>query len=422
MIHPAVLLAALPYVKHACAHQFSQPNCTLPQQDLHNFVSAPNIRGTLEIIWTCLATIIACTYTVLHLNVPEQRDGRDMDKGWRGDLKWWWKGIQSSAMWTAITVLAPEVYTITAFEDFNNAKVILKRLSSLPNAFPDPKPTLVHAHHINMGGFAIRIATQPSPKDAGPQQRPDSSLIALQGSSVIDLLKDRSWTKPTLPSKAEILDKSKSDVLAKAIVTVQVLYFCASCVTRAARHLPLSLFELGTVGFAACSLVTYGFLFQKPRSVNTPFVMAHFDHDIPRQVEDVLTKNQRLRRVENNPPDLDVPEVFGVQIALFVGVFTATALGAIHLAGWNFEFPTEIDKWIWRASSVASVVFSMSFLVGAWLLKSTYDSTTRVLVYGSTAIYTISRLAIIVEMVRCLFYLPPEAFTATWTANMPHLG
>lgn len=62
----------------APAQGFSSFNttCTIPDRR-YDYVQGPNTRGSLQIVWSCLATLIACTYTVLHLNVPEQRDGRD---------------------------------------------------------------------------------------------------------------------------------------------------------------------------------------------------------------------------------------------------------------------------------------------------------------------------------------------------------
>lgn len=38
------------------------------------WVAGPTERGTLTVIWSCVLTIFACTWTVLHLNVPDDRD------------------------------------------------------------------------------------------------------------------------------------------------------------------------------------------------------------------------------------------------------------------------------------------------------------------------------------------------------------
>ena len=37
-------------------------------------------------------------------------------------------------------------------------------------------------------------------------------------------------------------------------------------------------------------------------------------------------------------------------------------------------------------------------------------------------LYGISRVVVIVEMFRCLFYATPDTFISTWTANVPHFG
>lgn len=42
--------------------------------DVVGWVAGPTERGTLQLIWSCLITIFACTWTVLHLNVPAYDD------------------------------------------------------------------------------------------------------------------------------------------------------------------------------------------------------------------------------------------------------------------------------------------------------------------------------------------------------------
>lgn len=53
-------------------------------------------RTSYDLLWSCLATILACTWTTLHLNVPSSNDGR-------------FRIFLRKAKWTAITILAPEV-------------------------------------------------------------------------------------------------------------------------------------------------------------------------------------------------------------------------------------------------------------------------------------------------------------------------
>lgn len=264
-----VLLAIVP----VDASTFVKPNCTIPAEGLHSFVSAPNVRGTLDIFWSCLATIIACTYTVLHLNIPEQRDDKDRDRGWRGDMEWWWKSMRMNINWTLITILAPEWYSGTAIQELTDAKRLLRDLQSLPKVqHPTRGWTLAHAFFINMGGF--RILVQDIADDW-------PSLIVLNGESFVKLLQGQESIlcqsdQPlgtVLPTASDILDRSKSDRFAKSITILQVSYFCISCFVRLGRNLPITLLELGTLGFAACSMVSYAVLFKKPRAVNSTVIL-----------------------------------------------------------------------------------------------------------------------------------------------------
>lgn len=51
-------------------HTF-QPNCTVPATG-GGFVEGSNVRGTLEIVWSCFAIILLCTWSVIVPHVPEQ--------------------------------------------------------------------------------------------------------------------------------------------------------------------------------------------------------------------------------------------------------------------------------------------------------------------------------------------------------------
>ena len=101
------------------AYTVFQTNCTLPTHEF-GFVQSPNNRGTLDILWSSLFTIIACTWSVLHLNVPEQR--LDQYPGWKGFLKWKCKGLWTSLESTLLTVLAPELALTKSVIDLGAAR------------------------------------------------------------------------------------------------------------------------------------------------------------------------------------------------------------------------------------------------------------------------------------------------------------
>lgn len=395
------------------AYTFSTPNCTLLAEELHHFVAAPQIRGTLDILWTCLATIFACTYTVLHLNLPEQRDGRDFDRGWMGDLKWWWKGVSPSFKWMVVTLLAPEYYTALAIGDHDVAKKFLRELKALPaSQRPAQGWTFSYSFFIRMGGFAIRS------KSDSLDRRPP--LIHLKSKTILALLRERANNPDqasssldfSLPTEADILDRSKSDMFVKTITALQVLYLCASCLTRFGRRLPTTLLELGTLGFAACSICSYVVLLRMPRGVNNAIVLMYWEQGLSPAAALVIEKNGHQTRV-SNIDDVDS------KAAAYCGIALAIALGGIHLAGWNFVFPTLIDRWLWRSCSIASIAAPIIIsIIFYWTIEDRFSW----LWFSMVFIYSITRSILIAEMFRCLFYLPTEAYTTTWTINIPHVG
>jgi hypothetical protein len=294
-ISKIVLLVALLAIIPADAYTIAKPNCTIPAASQHTFVSIPNVRGTLDILWSCLATIIARTYTVLHLNIPEQRDAQDRDADWKGNMQWWWKGMRTNINWTLITILAPEWYSGTAIQELTEAKRLLRALRRLPEVqHPAQGWTLAHAFFVNMGGF--RIPAQDIANDW-------PSMVVLKGERLVKLLHDQesilgqSGQTPlgaSLPTEADILDSSKSDRFAKSVTILQVSYFCISCFVRLGRHLPITLLELGTLGFAACSLVSYSTLFKKPRGINTTVTLPDLKLGACRSAANIVKDNGPL--------------------------------------------------------------------------------------------------------------------------------
>ncbi|OAL03516.1 hypothetical protein IQ06DRAFT_108362 [Phaeosphaeriaceae sp. SRC1lsM3a] len=79
-------------------------------------------RGTLEILWTCFTTVIACTWTILHLNVPGMQDG-----AW---TKFWRK-----VKWMAITIVFPEFTFAKAVCELQMAVEDLHELSLQQDKF-----------------------------------------------------------------------------------------------------------------------------------------------------------------------------------------------------------------------------------------------------------------------------------------------
>jgi hypothetical protein len=151
-----LLLSALPGFGHG--YSVFTPNCTRPEQSF-NLVNSPAGRGTLGILWSSLFTIIACTWTVLHLNVPEQRNGRD--PGWRGDIKWSLKGSWTKIKWMLLTTLAPEFALSLAAANLMSAREYRHIMAEFAKE-DGVEWTLTHSYFAGMGGFVLHFDLGPA--------------------------------------------------------------------------------------------------------------------------------------------------------------------------------------------------------------------------------------------------------------------
>ena len=72
----------------------------------------------------------------------------------------------------------------------------------------------------------------------------------------------------------QIIEKSRSDPIAKALLIFQLIYFCFSCAARSAQSLPISLLEVFTLAHAICTVLTYIVWWKKPFDVTEPTVIT----------------------------------------------------------------------------------------------------------------------------------------------------
>ncbi|KAF8433195.1 hypothetical protein L210DRAFT_129785 [Boletus edulis BED1] len=107
-------------------------------------------------------------------------------------------------------------------------------------------------------------------------------------------------------------------------------------------------------------------------------------------------------------------------------------LGGLHLIAWNFDFPTEMEKVLWRVASLtlaagpqAMLSLFLIFGIADFLeLCSLDDCLDKVegLSYSVGILTIVSRLLLVALMLASLRALPCSAHqTLSWTAYIPHL-
>lgn len=429
------------YSQVAQAYTTFKPECTNPEESV-NFVSSPPTRGTLDILWSSLFTIFACTWTILHLNVPEQREGRD--PGTWGDLKWGLKAIWGKAKWMLVAVLAPEVLLYLGIIKLTNSREQHLKLKAL--AKDDKVPwTLAHTTFANMGGFVVRGGSDRVGKDLRydiPEGQTSSGVT--KEWYILDLdtiLKLRSEKHIVLPwiYNSEIDDHSKWDNFTKGIAAVQIIWTIASAITRACRGLVISQLEVSVIAFAVCAFLIYACHWSSPKDVSVPITFLQWGGPIPPTITNIITSANTdyisasskaeigQKPFSNHYPTVNLDSRHATAVVLGAFFF-----GAPHIFAWNFTFPTPTERIIWRAASLYCSLIGLIVLLVVLLLvvlDTLLGSSDRrdsiafnILLYGMVGIYILARLFMIVEMFRTLLFLPPDAYIATWTANVPMFG
>lgn len=87
-------------------------------RDRLGWVSEPNRRGTIDIIWGCLLVLFACVWTVIHLNIPTKADD-------------FWTLFWRKMRWAILAVSAPKMLTLFAFMQWNAAKFSVKEMERI---------------------------------------------------------------------------------------------------------------------------------------------------------------------------------------------------------------------------------------------------------------------------------------------------
>ncbi|KAL6890952.1 hypothetical protein GGI43DRAFT_415226 [Trichoderma evansii] len=346
------LFSLIPLVK---AYTVFPTTCSAPDpQSEFMFVSGPNTRGTLNILWSSLFTIFACTWTVQHPPILEQRNGRNL--GILGDLKWGLIGIGRSATIMIVTALAPEFIMGDAYHSLEKAREVQKEMQKYADA-DGVTWTLTHSYFAIMGGFAIR--SKPSR---------EKQLDRLSIGQVYELRR-RELIKP-LPDIAveEIKDKSKSDSFGKMIAIGQILWTVVQIIARAAKKLPVSPLEIAVVGFAICAIITYSLYWYKPQRAHVPIAILDYPEQIPAEVVEACGS------VASKKEDASLPEPEAANISLklqtgdwgsaavIATAVSTTVFGGVHILAWHFAFPMKIELIGWRCTSVYSAAFPLCLL------------------------------------------------------------
>ncbi|KAF5318142.1 hypothetical protein D9619_012228 [Psilocybe cf. subviscida] len=226
--------------------------------------NSANDRSVTSILWSCLATVFACTWVSVHPNIPHPNATA-------------WKIRRHRLFLMICGLIAPEVIILWALRQWMGARCLVRKMKEKNiHEF-----TVVHGHFMQMGGFMLHS------RGARIGVIEDYNQLA---SCIID-------GKFSLPTAEEIQDRSKGDSLSKALIVGQTAWFVAQCLFRWIAGLAITEMELLTLAFAALNGIIYFLWWNKPL--------------------DVRYAVQVFRQAEDNGPDVDeLPNSFALFSAL----------------------------------------------------------------------------------------------------------
>lgn len=224
-------------------------------------------------------------------------------------------------------------------------------------------------------------------------------------------------------SKRSIDDRSKTDVLARCITALQVVWFATEKFARLASDLPIALLELSTLAFIACAAMIGFFWWHKPLDVSTSTVLtipSGKEPDFLRIYSQLDLSPNEQDLAEKVAPrefwtDLNEKRKYSAKHALWMG----SVFNSIHIAAWNGSFPTPIERTMWRATSIGAWGSVLVFYAALFLPN---PALRLVMAIGILApLYTTARLYLVMEALIQLRSLPASIYSdIPWSQFLPH--
>lgn len=339
---------------------------------IDGWVDQPNTRGTLDIVWTSVFTIFICTFTLLCLNLPAANDTA-------------WQMTARRLFWMSLAIAGPEFVLTAACGQLGTAQESIKAFTELGY----PQWTIRHGFFADMGGFLF------VPRD--------STAFPVTSKHLHWLVSRRYLSYPDV-SPQEIWDKSKQDTVAKLISCFQIGYLMVQTLGRAGQRLAITTLELSALAIVVCSIMTNICWLRKPAGVLTP-IRLHSELSMEEILKDAGVADLPWKQTPLDFVD-DLGPSWALNVQPFMGMpvgpherpmprfgndrlpnlngrhetllcFATLVYAAIHLAGWNFEFPTRTERILWRASSlfifVNTAVFWLCETAAAWHRKGRWQ-------------------------------------------------
>ena len=334
----------------------------------NGWVSQPNGRGTLDILWSCITTILLCSWSILCLNIPEPEAGR-------------WSFLKYKLRWQLFAIFFPEVVTSMAAEQWESANQSVQEFKRL--GFP--QWTMRHAFFADMGGFIL--------------QSPDMAQFPIDGEQIAYLVEHKYLQYPEV-DETTLSERNKADGFARLVTCVQIAWFSIQCLARWQQQITISTLELTTFAMILATLNSLFFWYHKPLDAETPIVI-----EMECQISEILMRaGDRVKEPWSKTPldflksppastSLVAPFWFGMGVMFdldsksasrpikrFGNIRTRPPAGittresiygilfefvyfGVHLVGWNQDYPTALELYLWRICNLLLLGLLITYLI-----------------------------------------------------------
>ncbi|POS78620.1 hypothetical protein DHEL01_v202996 [Diaporthe helianthi] len=334
------------------------------------FVPEPSCgRGTISIIWSCLATIFFVVWTVQHIDYRESI---------------------SRVILGASTFFIPEAMPAAAVAQLILARRLRRRLHNLPgwDSWALEQAFLVVKNGVRdkRSGEILTADRLVELAQRGQHKQPGAGIhIGL------------------FPSKQDINKRSKMSWLEKIMAGSQALWFSANMVSRLVGGHQVTLLEDVTLAYACCGLIAMVAWFHCPQDIQDPFEVN-------------LMGVESLTEKESGERCLCSLQIVGDRCLSGLVIPSLFMVTGVHLGAWQYPFPTVAEAWVWRSCALVGLV---ALPVGLVLLCF---RERKVFLLSMTAL-VLARLALWTVACAAFRRAPVSAFdTPNWCDYWGHIG
>ncbi|KAI1365239.1 hypothetical protein F5Y08DRAFT_328217 [Xylaria arbuscula] len=345
-------------------------NATAQNSTTVGWVNSSTDRGTIDILWSCSITILLCCWVATQPN-----PGAATDK--------WYHTFVDKVHLTMIGLLGPEFLFGIALGQLSSARRCVKTAI----CFMELNGHTHMLFFVNMGGIHL---TSPDFPGGFP----------ITGQQLHYLLQHDHVDFPDMKAMA-VGERNTRDTLSKLVTVWQVLFFSITELQRIRKGLSTTTIEITALSYAAAMIATSVCWFKKP-SITKPQTITTKNgklvYQIRTEAQEQTHPDLKLEVWYRTPMEFVTDDIWGIDthwsyytqlthymrflvvsrplntrpwnrlpsdqwlppdnILLPFGALVHAVFNVSFVIPWNFHFPTNAERWLWRGFSIYQLVFA----------------------------------------------------------------